>query len=219
MNQSRRGNALILVAAVLVLLIIVATVFLSRTSTLRQISASQRQAAFQRDRMESAAEEVAQEIATSLFVHPIDYTDAEYFAGLPVDEGRRKRPSPDASRYGVDERFAWNRAPYEVSPWTNPPDWLSWPLRPGPWREIHEDESVTWDQSNWNWLERRDGEAAVDLFHWPIGATGWPFHATEIVLPLRKNPIGGPGTSDTRWLRDIEPQRMASASLHDAGSP
>ena len=219
MNQSRRGNALILVAAVLVLLIIVATVFLSRTSTLRQISASQRQAAFQRDRMESAAEEVAQEIATSLFVHPIDYTDAEYFAGLPVDEGRRKRPSPDASRYGVDERFAWNRAPYEVSPWTNPPDWLSWPLRPGPWREIHEDEGVTWDQANWNWLERRAGEPAVDLFHWPIGATGWPFHATETVLPLRKNPIGGPGTSDTRWLRDIEPQRMASASLHDAGSP
>ena len=217
MNQSRRGNALILVAAVLVLLIIIATVFLSRTSTLRQISASQRQAAFQRDRMESAAKEVAQEIATSLFVHPIDYTDAEYDAGLPVDEGRRKRPAAGATRYGIDERFAWNRAPYEVSPWTNPPDWLSWPLRPGPWREMYQDE-VTWNQANWNWQERRDGEN-IDLFHWPLPPAGWPFHATETVLPLRNNPVGGPGTSDTRWLRDTEPQRMASQSLHDAGSP
>ncbi len=218
MTLNRRGNALILVAAVLVLLVIIATVFLSRTATLRQVSASQRQAAFQTDRMESAAKEIAQEIATALFTHPIDYTDAEYLAGLPVDEGRRKRPAPDAVRYGVDERFTWNRAPYEVSPWTNPPDWLSWPLRPGPWRALHDEENIGWNQRDWNWHEYRSGEV-IDLFHWPLDPMGWPFHATETVLPLRQNPIGGPGISDTRWLRDIEPQRMASESLHNALDP
>jgi len=55
----RRGNALILVAGVLVLLVIMATVFLSRTGTLRELGTAQRQGAFHRDRMESAASDVS----------------------------------------------------------------------------------------------------------------------------------------------------------------
>ena len=74
----RRGNALILVAGVLVLLVIIATVFLSRTRTLRELGTAQRQGAFHRDRMESSASEIAQELADSLFVRTIDFTEAEY---------------------------------------------------------------------------------------------------------------------------------------------
>ena len=51
---------------------------------------AQRQGAFHRDRMESAASEIAQELADSLFVRAIDFTEAEYGLGVPPEEARRK---------------------------------------------------------------------------------------------------------------------------------
>ena len=161
MTMCRRGNALILVAAVLVLLVIIATVFLSRTSALRQTGAAQRSNAFQDQRAEGVAEEVAQELALSLFVQPIEYTGEEYVRGLPVEEGRRNAPDPDSVRYDIDPLFAWNRAPYEVVPWTNPPDWLTWPIKPGPWHELASDQNITWDQRKWVWDEVRPSSGCL----------------------------------------------------------
>ena len=210
---NRRGNALILVAGVLVLLVIIATVFLSRTRTLRELGTAQRQGAFHRDRMESAASEIAQELADSLFVRTIDFTEAEYGLGVPPEEARRKAPDVSATRYGVDPDFAWNRAPWAVVPWTNPPDWLTWPLRPGKLRQMVNDPDVVVpeDLYAWRWIEDRQG-GQVDLFNWPNAAESWP-PTTEpyfnAVLQPRENPLGGPGVSDTRWLRDLEPQRTA----------
>ncbi|MDP6891334.1 MAG: hypothetical protein QF471_08380, partial [Phycisphaerales bacterium] len=178
-GHHRRGNALILVAGILVLLVIMATVFLSRTGTLRELGTAERQAAFHRDRRESAANEIAQELADSLFVRPIDFTGVEYNLRLPPDEQRRLVSDPKAPRYGVDPGFAWNRAPWEVVPWTNPPDWLTWPLRPGKLRamgvEVQGDPSqINWP--DWQWWESRDtsGQGGVDLFNWPGAWQAWP---------------------------------------------
>ncbi len=225
MMHPRRGNALILVAAVLVLLVIIAAVFLSRTSTLRQVGAAQRQNSAQQHRTKSASEEVVQQLSNALFVKPIEYTDEEFDAALPVVETRRSSAAADAPRYGVDEQFSWNRAPHEVIPWTNPPDWLTWPMRPGPWRELYEDGQLgNFDTENWVWTEDRT-DGPLDLFAWPANypandpSASWPNpDMTNQVVPVGRNPIGGPGIGDTRWLRDLEPQRIASRSLHDLNS-
>ncbi|HJO16540.1 MAG TPA: hypothetical protein QF800_06590, partial [Phycisphaerales bacterium] len=224
--RSRRGNALILVAGVLVLLVIMATVFLSRAGTLRALGTAQRQSAFHSDRQESVASEIAQEVADSLFVRPIDFTSFEFGGLVPPDEHRRKRSAPGSSRYGVDPDFTWNRAPWEVVPWTNPPDWLTYPLRPGKLREMaasSEDlRDVLW--TNWQWWD--DSQyGVVDLFQWPDAWESWPPEPVlpseadplfdDVVLQPRENPLGGPGVSDTRWLRDIEPQRMPVRAIHN----
>ncbi len=216
-SSGRRGNTLILVAGMLVLLVIIATVFLSRTQSLRDMGRVHRQRAFSRDRTETAALEIAQEVADALFVREIDYTPAEFAAALPPDESRRESLDPKAIRYGVDPDFAWNRAPWEVSPWTNPPDWLTWPLRPGPLHEIVYDNPDNpdgrWDPQQWLWADLRADED-VALFDWPEAPELWPaVNLTNQVLQPRENPLGGPGTSDTRWLRDIEPQRVPSRGI------
>ena len=229
-EHHRRGNALILVAGILVLLVIMATVFLSRTSTLRELGTAERQAAFHRDRRESAANEIAQQLADSLFVRPLDFTSAEYDLGLPPDEQRRLVSDVSAPRYGVDPEFTWNRAPWEVVPWTNPPDWLTWPLQPGQLREMVKEE-IPIDWENWRWWEDRadtgggfgNTSGGLDLFDWPGGGEVWPpqdeSHLKDVVLQPRENPLGGPGVSDTRWLRDIEPQRMPVERLNDPSVP
>ncbi|MDP7030262.1 MAG: hypothetical protein QF733_08580, partial [Phycisphaerales bacterium] len=220
----RRGNALILVAGVLVLLVIMATVFLSRTGTLRELGTAQRQGAFHRDRMESAASDIAQEVADSLFVRPIDYTLIEFVKGVPPEEARRKTPEASSGRYEVDPQFSWNRAPHEVIPWTNPPDWLTWPLRAGPLPERADDADLDplADLTAWQWGEYRPSGASLDLFTWPDAGEVWP-PVTQpydnVVMQPRENPLGGPGVSDTRWLRDIEPQRMGVRTLADPTNP
>ncbi len=219
LSGTRRGNTLILVAGMLVLLVIIATVFLSRTQSLREAGRVQRQRAFQRDRTEAVALDIAQEIADALFVREIDYTPAEFSAALPPEESRREALDPKSVRYGVDPDFAWNRAPWDVTPWTNPPDWLTWPLRPGPLQEIAVDNPENpegrWDPTQWTWADLRI-DADIPLFDWPAASPEWPdVSLSNQVLQPRENPLGGPGTSDTRWLRDIEPQRVPSRSIAD----
>ena len=216
-GQSRRGNALILVAALLVLMVLLATVFLTRARGIRTSAKAARQVA-ERDRLvESAAKAVASEIAGSLFTRPIDYDPDDPLLGdqrgLPVEEERRLPPAPGATRHDVDEHFAWNYAPSETVAWTNPPDWLTYPLQPGRLREMVQDLGYQFDSGQWpvwSWpsVIGPDG-AEYSLFaggQWTGAATS----PANIILSPQENPMGGPGISDTRWLRDLEPQRSGS---------
>ena len=63
----RRGNTLILVTAILVLLVIIATAYISRAQGVRAISTAQRNAVGRLDRAQTAANVVANEIAGGLF--------------------------------------------------------------------------------------------------------------------------------------------------------
>ena len=73
-DSSRRGNALVLAASVLVLLVIIATTFVSRTQTGRTTAAAIRKEAERQDSVDGVGESVAQLIADSLFVRPVDAT-------------------------------------------------------------------------------------------------------------------------------------------------
>ena len=74
-------------------------------------------------------------------------------------------------------------------PWTNPPDWLTYPNKVGLQNEYYNAGSAF---------------EALDPFVWNDSLFAGP------VLPSRQNPRGGPGVSDTRWLRDLEPQRQST---------
>ena len=80
-RRVRRGNTIVLVTAILVLLVIIATAFVSRTRAVRQTSAAQQSSAGRDGRAESVAMNVAQEIAGALFAKPV----AVNGAGVPVD--------------------------------------------------------------------------------------------------------------------------------------
>ena len=70
--SSRRGNTLVLVTAILVLLVIIATAFITRTQEGRKLAKSQ-QAAYERsDNVSILKDQLAKDIATSLFARPVD---------------------------------------------------------------------------------------------------------------------------------------------------
>ena len=73
--RARRGNTIVLVTAILVLLVIIATAFVGRTRATRQISAAQQSAAGRDGRAESIGLNVAQEISGALFAKPVDTSD------------------------------------------------------------------------------------------------------------------------------------------------
>ena len=70
-SASRRGNTLVLVTAILVLLVIVATAYISRTRVGRATAAAQQQATIVDDRAESIGNMLASEVAEALFVRPV----------------------------------------------------------------------------------------------------------------------------------------------------
>ena len=71
-QTSRRGNALVLAASVLVLLVIIATTFVSRTQTGRATAAAVRKEAERQDSVDGVGEDIAQLVANALFVRPVD---------------------------------------------------------------------------------------------------------------------------------------------------
>ena len=71
-QSSRRGNALVLAASVLVLLVIIATTFISRTQTGRATAAAVRKEAERQDSVDGVGEDIAQLVANALFVRPVD---------------------------------------------------------------------------------------------------------------------------------------------------
>jgi hypothetical protein len=190
---------MILVTAILVLLVIIATAFLSRTQAARQVSAAQQQAGQRDDRALGVANELADLIGQSLFPQPVDPGTAfRSSAADPlgvqsaVSSWPRLATPGDARRYGIDRDVfingtnppqagsdaipdvIYNAATYAVSPWTNWPDFLSnqFPRGPG----------------------QPDG-IILNAANTPIGDG---------------NPYGNPGFGDTRWLRSTEPVRVDS---------
>ncbi|MCH2133732.1 MAG: hypothetical protein MK116_08275 [Phycisphaerales bacterium] len=200
-NQSRRGNSIILVVGLIMLLLIVAISYITRAQSVRSTAAAYRESTVRDLSVDSVAEDLAAEIAGSLFVRPIEMRteDGEVLAE-PVDEMVRLQPDEDAGRYGVDPNFAWNHAPYDVVPWTNPPDWLTYENQTGLQAELHLAGSVYATDDVWKDLTLGTHQRA----------------GNRIAVPPRANPRGGPGIADTRWLRDTEPQRFATDHFREA---
>ena len=200
-RRARRGNTIVLVTAILVLLVIIATAFVSRTRAVRQTSAAQQSSAGRDGRAESVAVNVAQEIAGALFAKPVSVTNTgaivDPFARVdnsvnpPVRVASASWPRDaaplDASRYSIDRPafdntgvatgaplFGYNFAPYEVKAWTNWPDFF--------------------------------GATSP----WPFGPgspNGQLSDATGRTIG-DENPYGSPGMGDSRWLRSTEPERV-----------
>ena len=188
----RRGNSMVLVAALLVLLVIIATAFIARTQTGRKTGSAIEEASMRRASVEPIANAIADHISLALFPWPVDTANATAGNLIDLRDGTlpRFRPFADAKRYGVDIQdigastftFPWNFAPHQVVPWTNPPDEIA---------AINEPLGI-----------------------WPLGL-GAPDGDPGIVagdggnVPLAfGNPLGDPGFGDTRWLRELEPPRF-----------
>ena len=71
-SRWRQGNALVLVTAMLVLLVLIATAYLSRTQSQRGTAAAMQDASGDTRRVEMIQKQIASEIAMHLFVKPID---------------------------------------------------------------------------------------------------------------------------------------------------
>ena len=185
----RRGSTMILVVSMLVLLVIIATVFVSRAQSLRVLSSAQQLTAAQTDRIGPIAHTVSDEVAQSLFVHPIDQTDralADLQVPIPSASTAVPRiiPNQFQTRFSVDQidRMnnstlaqvpagdgiidGYNFAPFEVRPWTN-------------WPDVYN-----------NFLPN----SASPLF--------------GDIRSAESNPVGNPGFGDCRWLRSTEPVRV-----------
>jgi hypothetical protein len=129
----RAGNALILVIGILVLLVLVATAFITRVQSGRVTTSAQRDSAEINDQARAVGRFVADEIALALFCQEVTPAISQGSANEP-----RRSPSPEAIRYGSDNDELgdglnpkpFNFAPYEVVPWTNPPDGGSIPSGP-----------------------------------------------------------------------------------------
>ncbi len=192
-RPARRGNTLVLVTAILVLLVIIATAFISRTQAGRQVSAAQQAAAGRDDRASAIAEDLAGMLGDALFPQPVD---PNAIAG-GLGAGYRQDPNDPTIRtvvtswprlatpanarvFQVDRNFsdprypdfAYNAPAYATIPWTNWPDFLSdlFPAGPG--------------QPTGAFTTSGGG---------PIGDA---------------NPYGNPGFNDNRWLRSTEPVRV-----------
>ena len=194
-TTGRRGNTLVLVTAILVLLVIVATAYISRTRVGRATAAAQQQAAIVEERAETIGASIAEEVSEALFVREVaaPVPNAGLFGGTVSSNWPRLPILPGEVRYGVDSQresiddpvtgeprkfylFPYNKAPYATIPWTNWPDGLGetaslWPIGPG---------------------------APTGLVQNALGA---PIGAG--------NPYGNPGFDDNRWLRSTEPVRAA----------
>ena len=192
---ARRGNTIVLVTAILVLLAVVATAFVSRTQASRVAAGAHQQARAVDQRKSPILNQLADHVAQSLFVRPVQVLGNGLPDGwTPGDPAvarssvPRRDPLPNAVRYGVDFLDAmdnrnaaavpggdgvvdgYNFAPFMVFPWTN------WPDVYGP------------------------GVGYGPFFPWPP-----PVGGTQIALDA--NPPGNPGFGDARWLRSTEPAR------------
>lgn len=181
----RRGNSMVLVAGILVLLVIIATAFITRAQTSRLTAASQLAASKRNDTSRAIADSLAQIVSEALFVRKI-IDDPNDNISPNNSNFALGRFDPFAVRYEWDvqrrnnpnDDFAFNHPPFQVVPFTNWPDSLSpEPLFP---------------------------EGPGNVGGGSAAAGGSPFLASE------GNPIGNPGFGDTRWLRDLEPLRFDS---------
>ena len=119
-RTSRRGNTLILVIGILILLILIAIMFIVKSQSIRITASAQREASRINEQARTIGRSVAGEVALQLF--PSELV-ASNDGNIPSSgNSRRKAPLSTAVRYGHDRNATFNFAPYDVVPWTNPPD-------------------------------------------------------------------------------------------------
>ncbi len=182
LQHTRRGNSLILVTAILVLLVIIASAYITRVQGTRITGASQQYMQGREAIATNVANDLATSIAEALFARPFNYSAGapeRFLANTP------RLPIPqDSVRHGpnlidLNNGVRFNLGQNEVIPWTNWPDAGLPIFNPA--------------------LPATDGRN-----RYPDGTVADP-----ILADLGEyNPIGDPGTNDARWLADLEPQRF-----------
>jgi len=179
-HPARRGNSLILVTAILVLLVITATAYLTRTRSVRAISAAELATSQERDRVDVIAADVAREISESLFPAPIDTSGSLGAAAIPafLPSGFANPNRPRLPRNLLIAKYG-DYARYTV----DPQDGVSTVVNGG------NDDDLPDFSYNFAPYEVR-------------AFTNWPddFGRSD-------DQPGDPSFGDTRWLRDIEPSR------------
>lgn len=185
-----RGNALVLVAAILLLLAILGTAYIVRTQGAAEVASATQSRSVMDARIDAIAGALVDEVTQSLFVKTIitpevnaDMADPGLTQSVPGvipiarSDWPRRKPDPTASRYGID-----------------PIDRLTNLLDPGNLGSLF---SIGADgyPDGYNF-------APYSVIPW----TNWPDNFGPIMWG-ESNPLGNPGFGDTRWLASTEPQR------------
>ena len=205
----RRGNALVLVTAVLVLLVIIATAYISRAQSIRSIASTQRQILGRGETVELSTGVVADAIASDLFPRLVQADDPGINAGQ-VSTSSTPRPLVDQVRTQVTNFFFGTSAGEDEFNFVDVPITR---YMNDPQGEVNVDTGVKFTYAPYNFAPYE----TKPWTNWPDGGAGW--------LPLGRgapngvladnagvllgddNPIGNPGFGDSRWLRSSEPQR------------
>ena len=222
-SRWRQGNALVLVTAMLVLLVLIATAYLSRTQSQRGTAAAMQDASGDTRRVEMIQKQIASEIAMHLFVKQVDPGSSLNYVGGD-SSGNRITPSMYSVRYGVESATKLANVSSAVPP-------LGDVLNSGV------------DPSN-PYPLTRGADGFPDGYNFApysvIPWTNWPdFISPRLVSSLptttpttpmtnmfsvpndpNGNPLGNPGFGDTRWLRSTEPVRMKKTkNENDVSNP
>ena len=128
----RRGNTIVLVAGILVLLVIIATAYVTRTGGERITAKVTSDAGLIDDTHRVISQMLADEIGLSLFPRPLvagNAASATAPAISPADPGLWTTAAPhlypppfESDRYEPDANYPWNFPPYNDVAWTNWPD-------------------------------------------------------------------------------------------------
>ncbi len=187
----RRGNSIVLVMGILVLLVIIATAFITRTHAGRVTANVTVRTTLRDDNARVIAEMIAQEIGLALFPHPVDQTITPP-GDLADSNTPRLSPLRHPIRYGVDQDVVDNS--------TGLPPFDGFPDHPYNFPPYHVVPSTNWP------------DVAVlnpNAQFWPAGPgnTGPGAGLASPFLAFEGNGVGNPGFSDARWLADVEPLR------------
>lgn len=120
---SRRGNTLILVTAILVLLVIIASAYISRVQGGRVGGAARQGQQKREEKAQSIANDLAREISEALFARPVN--TAIDPMGLDASAPRLPIP-PDAVRYGYNLNDLANFIRHNPGEWATIP-YTNWP--------------------------------------------------------------------------------------------
>ncbi|MDG2031500.1 MAG: hypothetical protein P8J45_10910 [Phycisphaerales bacterium] len=220
----RRGNTLVLVTAILVLLVIIATAFISRTVGGRSVTAAQQRAFQREDHAQLAGEQVAAELAQALFTKPIDpyfmaladgygedgadawVADGGLTGNLPASAWSgvpRSLPGDDIRQFDTpDQVFTAERFKPDVDFTFN---FAPYEVRPFTnWPDVFVPDGAEIESTFVPYGPGALGGQRYDFESRPSG----PDNNTDPYALGAGNPYGNPGYGDFRLLRDTEPRRL-----------
>jgi len=225
LSRGRKGNALLLVSGLLVMLTLIAAAYLSRSRAQRTTAAAIHDTVGDSSRASMIAQQLASDVSQHLFLRPVDPNSvgSGIFGGNSA--AARKNPSPYDARYGVEAASTFigaNGRGDMLADSVSPTD----PLRVA---GAASGEGDGWpDGYNFApysvipWTNWPDHVQPVDLDaggnpsanrFFPIQPLPDAFPSFATPGTLANNPIGNPGFGDTRWLRSTEPVRMTEWRL------